>query len=359
MEQLGPKRFLLIDILRVFACLSVFFYHISIGSRNQNAWQTFKIGDFEPDLTQNQILRLWIENGYLGVDLFFFISGLVIVKSALDKSAIEFLFARFRRLFFPYIFAFALTSVVYIYFSISPIQIESVVLDLSFSAQWRGGYPLVIAATWTLIIEIIFYFIIALLILIKEFFRKFFPQVSLQHLLFFWFFLSWIADEKLFAPPLNLLYLDNYSILFISGSILYIVHSGNMHVETPMRFFVSALIFGALFVHFTSRVSTDSPLIRNCLSLSFAIFLVQVPRFLLKRSESSSRFEPFVSECGRATYSFYLLHQTFGIFVATAMYNLLGFSIFVSLVISFIFLILLSIVFERTNRILWKHYLRR
>ena len=78
-----------IDLFRFIAAMMVATMHwgIELGSKRQAViYEIPIIGD-------------WVKNGQFGVDIFFVISGFVIIGTAQKYNAIEFIFARFNRLF--------------------------------------------------------------------------------------------------------------------------------------------------------------------------------------------------------------------------------------------------------------------
>ena len=91
-KTLGTKqteRQPFIDLLRFIAAMMVATMHwgLEIGSeRYQRIYDVPIIGDL-------------VKNGSFGVSIFFVISGFVIIGTAQKYNAIEFIFARFTRLF--------------------------------------------------------------------------------------------------------------------------------------------------------------------------------------------------------------------------------------------------------------------
>ena len=81
-------RFPLIDILRIFAAFLVVFYHYLFRGHAADSMMStnFPFGEL-------------LKYGYLGVDLFFIISGFVITKSIENRSLKQFIIARFIRLY--------------------------------------------------------------------------------------------------------------------------------------------------------------------------------------------------------------------------------------------------------------------
>ena len=163
-----------IDGLRAIAVTAVVLYHLGLS---------------------------WIPGGFLGVDLFFVISGYVITRLLLDsimsKSALdlrEFYSARVRRLAPPLLFMLAGTTLIIALWK--PDGIHRFLSDLPYvvtgSENWHlvaaqqdyfqaVGRPPLLQHTWSLAVEIQFYLLWPLILLgiLKYFGKKSVAKVSL------------------------------------------------------------------------------------------------------------------------------------------------------------------------------------
>ena len=83
------KRIATIDLLRFLAALMVATYHWSLEIGIERAQQIYDI----------PIIGGLIQDGAFGVPIFFIISGFVIIGAAQRYNSVEFIFARFNRLF--------------------------------------------------------------------------------------------------------------------------------------------------------------------------------------------------------------------------------------------------------------------
>jgi peptidoglycan/LPS O-acetylase OafA/YrhL len=155
-----------IDGLRAIAVIAVMLYHAGVN---------------------------WIPGGFLGVDLFFVISGYVITRLLLDSieesSALdlrEFYFARIRRLFPSLLLVIASTTIIVAVWA--PDAAKRFFTDIPFvltgSNNWRLvanhqdyfaaiGRPPLLQHTWSLAVELQFYLIWPLILLaILKYFGK-------------------------------------------------------------------------------------------------------------------------------------------------------------------------------------------
>jgi peptidoglycan/LPS O-acetylase OafA/YrhL len=86
------KRYFNIDILRFIAALSVMTTHYLIRGFPKDTYSTISFGH----------IAMFTKYNYLAVNLFFMISGFVILMSAQHSSAKKFIQSRFLRLYQPF-----------------------------------------------------------------------------------------------------------------------------------------------------------------------------------------------------------------------------------------------------------------
>ena len=152
-----------IDLLRFIAAMMVATMHwgLEVGSeRYQGIYEVRIIGDL-------------VKNGGFGVSIFFVISGFVIIGTAQKYNAIEFIFARFIRLFPGLLISMLIVLIVGNHF-IQPYEkpFTSFFHSIFLTYQVAGVQPLA-TPLWTLIIEIKFYIGVAItLFLLPRFFKS-------------------------------------------------------------------------------------------------------------------------------------------------------------------------------------------
>ncbi|HCD4632168.1 TPA: acyltransferase, partial [Citrobacter freundii] len=133
-----------LQYLRGIASLLVVLYHAR--------------GEISNVYAQSNLGELLFGNGYIGVDLFFMISGFVIMLSTeKDKSSFSFIIKRLFRIYPVYlVFLFALVFLQGRPFDVNLLKsLLFINLDLFSEAPWFG-YTIIFTA-WTLMFEIIFY----------------------------------------------------------------------------------------------------------------------------------------------------------------------------------------------------------
>ncbi|MFI7355426.1 acyltransferase family protein [Streptomyces avidinii] len=149
-------RLAVLDGVRVLAALGVIFYHyFALAS----AWG-------EPPESIFPTAHRFAVYGWLGVEIFFMVSGFVICMSAWGRTVGDFAVSRVSRLFPAYWAAVVFTSLV-LFASPEIRQLKAfsdVVVNLSM-LQGGIGVPNIDDAYWTLFVELKFYVLFALVVM--------------------------------------------------------------------------------------------------------------------------------------------------------------------------------------------------
>jgi len=239
-----------VQSLRGIAALLVVFSHLLV---------------IETKYSPDQFLDTWMSFGMVGVDLFFVISGFIMVHVANSsqrggKSALEFLFARITRIYPLYwlvsaavlIVWFVRPDMVFSSFNTEPNIIKSFVL-------YPDTRDPLLAVGWTLIHEIGFYLIFALALLLK-------PKWLLP------FILVWAAiiglgqwaELSAFGPVRKLLF-SPLTYEFLAGALAgWVFHKWHAKFALASLLLGLALWVTALFVLISAGHSMiESPMGRT------------------------------------------------------------------------------------------------
>lgn len=209
--QLARPRFLLLDFLRLCAAFVVMLYHYTAG-RHEN-WGI-------PTIEQFGFVSRVSAYGFLGVQLFFVISGFVIFLSAEGRTVGQFVSARVSRLYPGYWAAVILTSALFLLsapgWGKNP-SVAQILMNLTM-VQSAFGVDNIDGVYWTLWVELLFYVLIGLLI-----------SAGLTERRVYWFVFLWpivgaVAQQTEFGFLSELLS-PVYASLFAGGMMIYLIYS--------------------------------------------------------------------------------------------------------------------------------------
>jgi len=207
------NRLRALDGLRLVAALMVAVYHYAgRGAQVSTSWGSDPRHEFPT-------LHNFATYGCLGVQVFFVISGFVICMSGWGRSLKSFFASRVSRLMPAYWFAVALLIVVMALPGIPFKGVSPSDALVNFTLlQQPIGAERVLGVCWTLWVEIRFYALFALLVVI--------PGANRRRVLTFsigWLFAVAITQAA-HQPLLDLVVMPEYAPYFIGGMGLYLVH---------------------------------------------------------------------------------------------------------------------------------------
>jgi len=312
--KVGVRHIASIDGLRAIAVTAVVLYHLGIS---------------------------WIPGGFLGVDLFFVISGYVITRLILDSinqsSALDlraFYAARLRRIYPAFIFMVVCTI---IFIGVwAPEAIKRFLSDLPYaltgSINWllvarhqdyfeAIGRPPLLQHTWSLAVELQFYLIwpIVLLTVLKYFGKKNIARIALLIAIIsgVTLFLVSLQLDQSNAQQVSHIYFgtDTHSLGLFLGSALavsWIPQNLSADIEKRAQDVVDAIgVIGllGLIAAFLFIDETNASLYRIAFPLA-GIFGCLV---IISLVHPASRFAPLISSApfrwiGQRSYGIYIWH---------------------------------------------------
>ena len=286
-----------LDLLRMIAVLAVIAFHY--GYRGPAALGT-------NDLALPEIAD-FAKYGYLGVQLFFVISGFVIAYSAEGRSSTAFVIARVARIYPGFLFCMTVTF-------LATLAFGAPLFDATLS-QWVANLfiaapalhqPYMDSAYWTIVYEVIFYAWIYLLIASGLFRRR------IDVVVLIWLALSLLNETALQSYAVRKIFLTDQSAFFAAGLLLYEIFKGRHDAALQCLFALAtagAVLQGLANVqwlreHYMTAFD-DWTVASLCLASILAVTLaVRVRRVPLPAA--------VIVAIGGLTYPLYLLHQQLG-----------------------------------------------
>jgi len=210
-SPISTTRLYEIDLLRFFAAMAVVFCHYTFVGYTT-------IEDFDIQFT---FLHEYTRYGYLGVDLFFLISGFVILMSASNSTAGTFFIGRFTRIYPTFVVAVTLTAMLRMSFGPGDLGLEpeAYLYNLTLVAGFfEDSFDLELVDTvyWSLQVELKFYALIWVLLLTR----------SMRHIEAFlasWLLISIGALFIELPEWIDNLAFPEWSPYFIAGAIFYLI----------------------------------------------------------------------------------------------------------------------------------------
>lgn len=286
-----------LDVLRLFAALSVVAYHYTFRGAAADAmtWISF------PDLTPVT------KYSYLGVRLFFVISGFVIAYSAEGRTAKQFAIARAARIYPGFVVCMTLTFLGTAVFGAPRFT--------TTGDQWLANLvlfapalkqPLMDGVYWSIVYEVIFYGWVMLLIASGAFARR------LPAILVVWLALSLLNELFLHSMAVRRLFLTDESGFFSAGIALYIIFRGERSFAVLLLLAIATAIAAkdAMIDAEWQRAHFGIPFSDIVVTaVSIAAVAIVALSLMVQRLPLPSGL---VLALGGLTYPLYLLHQQLG-----------------------------------------------
>ena len=293
-----PSRMRELDLLRFLAAVAVVLFHYT--ARQNPAWGGTDPVNVFPGLSQ------FTRYGFLGVELFFVISGFVILMTAWRRKVGEFAIARFTRLFPAYVFAVLFTALIVTVFgslnyNVTPLQ----VLTNMTLLQEPLGIASVDGVYWSLLIELKFYFLIACLVGFGVTYRRVVTFMGL-------WLVATVALRAAPVPFLDFFLFPRWSQYFIAGMAFYLIH----------RFGSNLVLWAFVFVTWILTITTvaeeaagaerivGAPV--NPMTMYAGITIIFLVMALVALGALRWLSWRHLTTLGMLTYPLYLLHEWIG-----------------------------------------------
>ena len=294
---MSNKRFYFLDLLRILAASSVILYHyLYRGWKGQSELSVLNF-DFYDGI---------FKYGYLGVQIFFIISGFVIYISSAGKTPKQFLISRMIRLY-PMYWICLLTTLIFIYafnqpaFYIDPL--DAALNFLMFSKLF--GVPFVDGAYWTLIYDLVFYFWFYIIIYFKL--EK--NDDEMYILLIAAALIVSITDCHAYV---KIIFGGSFIGYFYLGIFFYKMFSKKLSYLSFVALFMALLL--SIF-QLINQVQVKNSLVGSDLNIIICVSVIGFVSFLfygMIKGCLDFLNKNYFSILGIITYPCYLLHQNIG-----------------------------------------------
>jgi peptidoglycan/LPS O-acetylase OafA/YrhL len=292
-----------LDLLRFLAAIAVVFFHY--------AFRGYAKGDMST--MPYPLLAEPAKYGYLGVELFFMISGFVILMTASSNNLRAFFISRVVRLCPAFWVCCTITFAITLAIGQPRYSADfyQYIINMAFLSELMG-VPQIDGVYWSLFVEIQFYLMISILLAFKKI-------EKIETYLVFWLLISATAELLAFEKLRSILITD-YAAYFIAGATFYIIWAKGI---TKTRVF---LLAGALaLANYTaivwaelleSKYATEyNPLIVcSVIGLFFITFI------LIATNKTGVIATYNWTALGALTYPLYLLHQMIGFMIFNIAY---------------------------------------
>ncbi|MGX5172733.1 acyltransferase family protein [Aliikangiella sp. IMCC44653] len=282
-----------LDLLRFIAALSVVLFH----------YVAYFSVDFPKQRPILDSLEVITQFGFLGVPLFFMISGFVILASAMHRSNLDFAIARFARLYPVYWLCVSLTALIVFLVDHKPIDLPTYFVNMTM-LQSFVGFADVDGVYWTLAKELQFYFcIFALLSLNLISHVKSWLSVWLVATITFTFFKQPFFMGWFITPE--------YSSFFIAGVCLYMLQQQRDLVFYNLVLVLSLLLSGYWIYRMSPEFLSHATQLEQSISVAIVAILYLIFWLIAAGKWTMSKTSSWMT-LGALTYPLYLLHNILG-----------------------------------------------
>ncbi|MFC4064953.1 acyltransferase family protein [Actinoplanes subglobosus] len=304
------NRIAVIDGLRLLAALAVAAFHLGGDLVVREAWEARPATVFPTFYS----FASW---GWLGVELFFMISGFVICMSCWGRSPGQFFRSRVVRLFPAYWPAVLITTAVVTFWPVvrNRLAWDQILVNLTM-LNMPMGVPNVDRSYWTLWAEMRFYLLFGVVLVWRG--------LTLKRTVLFGY--GWLVAAVITKaskePLLNLIFQPTFAPFFVAGIAFFLIHK----FGPDLYLWGLVALSWALGVHnIIGRVAGIEDDIKDKLDARIGMVLVTVFFILLAIIAMgwTARIQwRWLTWAGVLTYPFYLLHQLVGISLIHAMNDL-------------------------------------
>jgi len=298
------RRLVALDALRVVAAISVMMYHYSFDAHYHENISPLAYPWLDP------IFRY----GYLGVPLFFMISGFVILMSAEKATPKQFVASRCARLLPAFWVCCTISFFVHRFLANGfwPPSLDKYLASMTLTYKLVDQGP-IDAVYWSLLVEIKFYALVWLCIC--------FGQMRRVYGILAGWLLFTIANQFLKSDVIRLVFLTEYAQYFIGGCAMYLIWSRGLNFRRV------ALTMAALAVALWIEIGNvpgvvawhNAPISRARVGILVIMFFATL--FYLSIRHADMKRSKWLELAGAMSYPVYLLHLNSGVIIFRFLYG--------------------------------------
>ncbi len=289
------ERYYEIDFFRFLAAMSVVLYHYTFRGY---------AGDKIP-VSFPQMAHVF-KYGHLGVDFFFMISGFVILLTALNKDFKGFAISRIARLYPAFWVSVSITTIAIVFIGGDrfSVGLNQYLVNLTMVSRCFGVDP-VDGVYWTLFVEIRFYLLISLLILLNQ-------TSKIKLFLILWLMISIAAPHIKLPSVVQAVLITKWASYFIAGAAFYLIRKEG--ISTIKTGIVVASFFLSVYYSFL-RVPEHESIYQVTFSYGVVFGIIAIfylTMFLIATNKLGILNKKQMVTLGVVTYPLYLIHQNVG-----------------------------------------------
>ncbi len=289
-------RFYEIDLLRFVAAVAMVLFHYMFRGYAEGGYNPISYAPFDQ----------YAQYGYLGVHLFFMISGFVILLTAMKREVVQFVISRIVRLYPAFWAGVTFTTLMIVLFGgeVFSVSFPQYLSNLSMIDGYLGVEP-IDGVYWTLLVEIKFYALIFIILLVKKI-----ENID-------WFLAGWLAIQVIdIVAPLpkliQFLFFPEWGSYFVSGALFYLVKLRGFKWQ---YFALLGLSFMLSLYHANNETTELSNYYNTTFNPHVPMMFVSLfyMIFVLIISNKLTFFgSTWALKVGALTYPLYLIHQNVG-----------------------------------------------
>lgn len=293
----AASRFNELDLFRFTAALAVVLYHWAFRGAAANGLTSFSMPELVPV----------VKYGYLGVDLFFILSGFVILLSIQGKSPVEFAISRFTRLYPAFWTCCTLTFLVCLMVGGDRfrVTVPQFLTNLTMFNLYVGQ-PNIDGVYWTLTEEMKFYGFVFVLLCCRQ-------SQRIETYLQAWLVVSLVCLQS-GNRALIFLTSAHWSGHFIAGATYFLIHRSGLTARRILLMLAAATFSTSMAALNVEMMTAHYQVTYDRWTIVSLVASFHVLFFAVSQGWTQMSTRAF-GLLGCLTYPLYLIHQNIGYLV--------------------------------------------